>query len=468
MTLSEILANTPPAQTLAQATDVPGTNLEWMKTAAYPTGAWYGDLGELGTTGFRDSLFTGYLALGVTCKVSGVPYSWRGAGVGWVAVDTMRPDWQVIGPTLKSNYLSTPTTKIAVDTRKAHTTEFPISVVRLMYRNVGPDGTTFGELTNLSAIGTLTLNASIEFGTSHVPVLFNGQKICTIPPGSVVVSDPIFIGPVPANGVFYTRTHAVVSGGLSFVGCGGGYRSYEGVAYNGSDLSSGTGVSGYTTSTGDVQMPPFAILSKAMEGSTLYIGDSITQGVGDTGLIQDPKPPVFSWTRRCAAGRFPCYVAGYPGGRAGQFVDFARTPTLHVDLALLAFNRAVISFGANDCMYLTAGYVKNDIAGCITKLRSLGIQKIYVSLILPRTTSTDAWATIQNQTPIAGFEIGGVRDEVNSWIISLCGGKSDGFIDTLSDVASGPAWKPGATSDGAHPTSSGHASIAANAAITLT
>lgn len=82
MTLSEILANTPPAQTLAQTTDVPGTNLEWMKTAAYPTGAWYGDLGELGTTGFRDSLFTGYLARGVTCKVSGVPYSWGGAG--WV------------------------------------------------------------------------------------------------------------------------------------------------------------------------------------------------------------------------------------------------------------------------------------------------------------------------------------------------------------------------------------------------
>lgn len=82
MTLSEILANTPPVQTLAQATDVPGTNLEWMKTAAYLTGAWYGDLGELGTTGFRDSLFTGYLARGVTCKVSGVPYSWGGAG--WV------------------------------------------------------------------------------------------------------------------------------------------------------------------------------------------------------------------------------------------------------------------------------------------------------------------------------------------------------------------------------------------------
>lgn len=96
MTLSEILANTPPVQTLAQATDVPGTNLEWMKTAAYPTGAWFGDLGELGTTGFRDSLFTGYLASGVTCKVSGTLYSWGAAGWGappgaWVYVGATLP-----------------------------------------------------------------------------------------------------------------------------------------------------------------------------------------------------------------------------------------------------------------------------------------------------------------------------------------------------------------------------------------
>lgn len=100
MTLSEILANTPPVQTLAQATDVPGANLEWMKTAAYLTGAWYGDLGELGTTGFRDGLFTGYLALGVTCKVSGVPYSWSGTawdGTGWAAAGNVLPTYETWG-----------------------------------------------------------------------------------------------------------------------------------------------------------------------------------------------------------------------------------------------------------------------------------------------------------------------------------------------------------------------------------
>lgn len=96
MTLSEILANTPPVQTLAQATDVPGTNLEWMKTAAYPTGAWFGDLGELGTTAFRDGLFTGYLATGARASVNGVQYTYGAAGWGappgaWVYVGTNIP-----------------------------------------------------------------------------------------------------------------------------------------------------------------------------------------------------------------------------------------------------------------------------------------------------------------------------------------------------------------------------------------
>ena len=79
--LRDIVLERPAHGARAAPRDIPSTALEWMKTAAYPTGAWYGDLGELGTTAFRDALFTGYLALGVTCKVSGVPYSW--GGVGW-------------------------------------------------------------------------------------------------------------------------------------------------------------------------------------------------------------------------------------------------------------------------------------------------------------------------------------------------------------------------------------------------
>ena len=83
--LRDIVLERPAHGVRAAPRDIPSVALEWMYTTSYPTGAWFGDLGELGTTGFRDSLFTGYLASGVTCKVSGVPYSWGGAGVGWVA-----------------------------------------------------------------------------------------------------------------------------------------------------------------------------------------------------------------------------------------------------------------------------------------------------------------------------------------------------------------------------------------------
>ena len=404
--------------------------------------------------------------IGTIANAAGVSYSWGGAGVGWHSIYGT-PAWQVIGPTGRLKPMASPTVKTAVDTRKAHTTEIPVSVIRLMYRNASCDGTTFGEITNLSALGTQTVNATIEYGSAYVPVLFNGQKTCTIPAGGVVISDPIFLGPIPAGGVFFSRTHATIAGGLGFAGSDGGYRGYEGVAYNGSDISAGTGISGYTATTGDIQLAPFAVLARTGAGSTLFVGDSITYGVGDTGLIQDPLPPVFSWTRRCAAGKFPCYVAGYPGGYAEQFADFAKTPTLHVDLSQLAFSRGVLSFGANDCLTSTTAQVKAAIKSSIAKMRSLGIPRIYVSLVLPRTASTDSWATIENQTPSTGFAVGGVRDQVNEWIRGLCDGLADGVIDTCTGVAIGAAWLPGKTSDGAHPTTGAHATIAANASASL-
>lgn len=163
MTLSEILANTPPVQTLAQATDVPGANLEWMKTAAYPTGAWFGDLGELGTTAFRDSLFTGYLARGVTCKVSGVPYSWSGSAwevaVG-VNVAAIPPYRRASGESCKFWLVGSSTTSrcstLGVDP-SASTQEF----------NEFTDGYWFAVKSRYSCGWTLGLNSGAEGYTTE-------------------------------------------------------------------------------------------------------------------------------------------------------------------------------------------------------------------------------------------------------------------------------------------------------------
>ncbi len=83
------------------------------------------------------------------------------------------------------------------------------------------------------------------------------------------------------------------------------------------------------------------------------------------------------------------------------------------------------------------------------------------TLCMPRTTSTDSWATAANQTPVAGFAVGGARDQINAWIKSQVGlGLLDSYIDPnqyVEDQANKGCWITNGTAsypttDGIHPT----------------
>lgn len=80
--LAEILSQLATSNTRASATDIPGVNLEWMATDAYPQGAWFGDCGQP-TLAQLNALPTAYLAIGARASVLGDPYTYRGGGVGW-------------------------------------------------------------------------------------------------------------------------------------------------------------------------------------------------------------------------------------------------------------------------------------------------------------------------------------------------------------------------------------------------
>lgn len=82
-TLSEIVANRPEVQTLADATDIPGVNLEFMVTAEFPNGAWFGNFGVHASSATLRNLPTAYLGQGTAME--GGTLVRYGAGVGWVA-----------------------------------------------------------------------------------------------------------------------------------------------------------------------------------------------------------------------------------------------------------------------------------------------------------------------------------------------------------------------------------------------
>lgn len=78
LTLANVLSGPEPLDMVADAQDIPNVRLEAKR------GIWYGHLGDHADQSTVTPLTMTYVSIGATIKVSGVPYSWRGAGVGWV------------------------------------------------------------------------------------------------------------------------------------------------------------------------------------------------------------------------------------------------------------------------------------------------------------------------------------------------------------------------------------------------
>lgn len=96
--------------------------------------------------------------------------------------------------------------------------------------------------------------------------------------------------------------------------------------------------------------------------------------------------------------------------------------------------------------------------------------KVYQTIITPKTTSTDSFATTANQTLATGFTTGGIRDQLNAWIKAQVGlGLLDGYVDPTiycEDQSNFGKWVVNgtanyATADGIHPTSTFHQAMAA-------
>lgn len=81
LTLANVLSGPEPLDMVAGAQDIPNVRLEAKR------GIWYGHLGDHADQSTVTPLTMTYVSIGATIKVSGVPYSWGGAMVGWRRVD---------------------------------------------------------------------------------------------------------------------------------------------------------------------------------------------------------------------------------------------------------------------------------------------------------------------------------------------------------------------------------------------
>jgi lysophospholipase L1-like esterase len=158
------------------------------------------------------------------------------------------------------------------------------------------------------------------------------------------------------------------------------------------------------------------------------------------------------------------------GQAASNFVNPSRAQR---QVQFLPFANVVVEeYGTND-LGSAGGGVPSTILANVEKIwtlaRNAGVQKIIRTQLMPRTSSTDSWATLANQTPNSGWETGGKRDTINAGFqTALANRKIDILLDTLAvvgDPTDRNRWRTNGTAkyvnvDDAHVSPAGNALLA--------
>lgn len=142
-------------------------------------------------------------------------------------------------------------------------------------------------------------------------------------------------------------------------------------------------------------------------------------------------------------------------------------------------NRAVDELGTNDISTgntANVRYIANKCKYLWSTLKFFGALKVIRTKLLPRTSSTDSWATTANQTVVSGWDAGKNSETFNGWLVTYQG---SGYVDYVSAQDSirdgttpqkfkvdGTAFKY--TPDGLHPSASGHALLATDLSTSMT
>lgn len=328
------------------------------------------------------------------------------------------------------------------------------------------------------------LEVALEIGGTTVQFAFGGSLVGTIANGAAeYVSDPIYPGQFglsvfAAGASYYLRSRTVVTSGQNIVRTVGALTSdgESGQYSDGLSASQLLGTGALTTPAGGVgigaDVLPAVVLGRAVgarEIAVLGIGDSIAEGnaetatagagANDSGFI---SRGLFSVNSRIV----PISKMTCGGTTAKAFVDgYTKRSAL-----FKYFTHAICNFGTNDSVSLSrsSAQVLADLKTIWAALRAGGIRHVTEIGIIPRTTSTDSFATVVNQTPRTGFATGGVfRDALNAALLANVGADGlDEFIDISAHCADGTAldkWAvPGKTTDGIHPSAAAHTAAAAD------
>lgn len=336
---------------------------------------------------------------------------------------------------------------------------FPATHIKLQFGNFTAAGTqgstsiteTAGNNPVEYRAGLQKLGSSLnDLTPALIPLTFNnGNRFGQCPPDGLIYTDPVAFE-VDAAEIFFVWVAVRVNGMNWYLPCGfnpqgaaaaGQIANGDGYAF---DDVMGTpasmGFNGGSNMTGPVAILGF---SPTQQRSVAGFGDSIFQGTGDAGafaqnggygqrLMQNQTAMVLSSSNIAAqVGNFPGVWMARGGGKAS---DIAPRLFSYKEVRIAEQASTVWwEYGTNDLGVGLSVMQGNVMA--VARWFLARSKKFIANTILPKTTSTDLFLTIGNQT-VTGSE--SARIAYNNWIRDT---SVNGFISWASGL-SGPAWAP--------------------------
>jgi lysophospholipase L1-like esterase len=327
---------------------------------------------------------------------------------------------------------------------------------------------------------------NIEYNDVSVPGYFDGERDGVVPAGSDwFMADPVLpssfgVSEFPANAMFWLRAereYAVGAGSLF-----SRTTAYNTPIPSERYMSAPAGTSSLLNATGPLVTGggwsaqthvwlPFCIVGRpvspmmavGMIGASIEHGSNDTAGDGETGG---------GWMRRAMFSLGGNKIARASLAKPGESaLEFLNSHTKRA--AVLPYlTHVFIGYGGNDytngsSLSTTLGRLEDIWEMARTARPASHLAQIAFA---PKTDSTDAWATVANQTPRPGFAAAG-GDWYAANATMAADPRLDGFVNVRSAMVDATAvdkWKaPGATTDGTHPSSTIHVAMASAFAAIL-
>lgn len=331
------------------------------------------------------------------------------------------------------------------------------------------------------------IRTNVEFNGMSIRANYNGQRDGTVTPGDpFYISDPVKasdfgLETFPAGAEIWIRAERQYAvGGLPMFHQTTGYTTPlvdERYVSGGAGLTTSqldntglvvAGSGGWTAQT-HVWLP-LCIIGRPVAPmmAVAVLGASIENGVGDN--TGDGSNNGGGYMRRALINVSGKKIARVNLAKSGETAKLFVQSNAKRAAALPYMNHGFLGYGGND---YSTGETWADTLANLTQswaiVKAAGVDYVEQYALSPKTTSTDSFATVANQTPRAGYTIDGEWFGTGNATLAAAVATNpnlDGFVSLASsqvDATFTDRWKapPQPTADGIHPNPVIHTAMAA-------